>query len=143
MPVPERETVAVGVCASVVIVTEPVAEPAVVGANVACNATDWPAGSVRGAATPLTLKPAPLTANCEIFRSILPAFLRITACVLLPSTRTLPNLRLVVLKESCERLLPELPLSFTRVELREVIALSVPETEPAVEVFKAALNCAD
>jgi hypothetical protein len=145
MPVPERETVEVGVCASLVIVTEPVVDPDFVGANVACNAMDWPAGNVTGAATPLTLKPAPLTASCEIFKSLLPEFLTVTAWVLVPSTSTLPNLRLLVLNESCEAFLPELPFNFTFEEPppREVMALSVPETVPVVELLKATLNCAD
>ena len=125
--------------------TDPVAAPAIAGAKVACNAADCPAGKVKGTATPLTLKPAPLTASCEIFTSLLPEFFRVTAWVLLPSTKTLPYLRLVVLKESCEAILPELPLSFTLVEPppREVMALSVPEIVPVVELLNATLNCAD
>src|SRR5499426_3553946 len=145
MPVPERETVEVGVCESLVIVTEPLHAPAAAGAKVACKAMDWPAGRVTGAATPLTLKPVPLTDSCEIFRSLLPEFLRVTACVLVPSTRTLPNLRLLVLNESCDAVLPALPLSFTFVEPppRDVMALSVPDTVPLVELLNETLNCVD
>jgi hypothetical protein len=145
MPVPESDTVEVGVCASLVIVSEPETEPDFDGANVTCNATVWPAGNATGAAMPLTLKPAPLTASCEIFKSLLPEFLSVTAWVLVPSTNTLPNLRLLALNESCEAFLFALPFNFTFEEPppREVVALSVPETVPLVELLKATLNCAD
>src|SRR4029077_7595877 len=88
---------------------------------------------------------APLTFSCEMFTSLLPEFFRVTACVLLPCTKTLPYLRLVVLKESCEAFLPELPLSFTLVEPppRAVIALSVPEMVAGVELLNETLNCVD
>ena len=51
-----------------------------------------------------------------MFTSLVPEFFNVTACVLLPFTKTLPYLRLVVLKESCEAPLPELPLRCTLVE---------------------------
>src|SRR6185369_15210581 len=101
-PVPLSATLADEVCASLAMVTDPVAAPAAAGANVACKAADCPAGKAKGTATPLTLKPGPLTLSCEMFTSLLPEFFRVTACVLLPWTKTLPYLRLVVLKESCE-----------------------------------------
>src|SRR5262249_37260299 len=74
-----------------------------------------------------------------------PEFLRVTAWVLVPSTSTLPNLRLLALRESCEAFLPALPFSLTLVEPppREVMALRVPETVPVVELLKATLNCVD
>src|SRR5262249_4735942 len=132
----------VGVGASLVIASEPVTAPAVLGAKLTCNAMDWPAGNVTGTVTPLTLKPAPLTASCETFKSAVPEFLSVTACVLVPLTKTLPNFRAVVLNESWDVFLPELPFSFTFVEPppRDVIALSVPETNPDVELLKATLN---
>jgi hypothetical protein len=144
-PVPLSATLDDEVCASLAMVTDPLAAPADAGANVACRAADCPAGKVKGTATPLTLKPAPLTFSWEMFTSLLPEFFKVTACVLLPFTRTLPYLRLVVLKESCEAVLPELPLSFTLVEPppRDVIALSVPEIVPVVELLKETLNCVD
>src|SRR5215470_2534921 len=145
MPVPERETVEVCTCASLAIATEPVNAPADLGAKVTCRASDWPAGTVAGTATPLAVNPVPLTATCEMVKSLLPEFLSMTAWVLVPFTRTLPYVRLVALKESCEAVLPALPLSLTLVEPPpcEVIAVSSPETLPTVEVLNATRNCAD
>src|SRR5436305_351867 len=82
--------------ATLLMVTDPVAAPAAAGAKVACNAADCPAGKVKGTATPLTLKPLPLTPSCEMLISPVPEFFRVTAWVLLPFTKTLPYLRLVV-----------------------------------------------
>lgn len=53
--VPLRVIVTVGFCALLLMVIDPAAPPAAVGANVACSAIACPAEIVTGAATPLTL----------------------------------------------------------------------------------------
>lgn len=44
---------------------------------------------------PLKLKPAPLAATCEMVMLAFPVFVRVTGCLLLPPTVTLPNAMLV------------------------------------------------
>jgi len=60
-PLPFKAMVEVAVCASLVIVIAPVTAPAAVGANLACNATDCPAGIVAGATSPVVVNAAPVT----------------------------------------------------------------------------------
>jgi hypothetical protein len=112
------------------IVIAPVAAPAVVGAKVACNATDWPAEIVTGTATPLMLNSAPVTPTCVICTSLCPELFNVTACEAFPLTSTFPNLSVVVLKESCDVAALE-PLTFTCDEFPfEVVAVSVPDADP-------------
>jgi hypothetical protein len=81
---------------------EPDTAPAVVGANVACSATDCPAAIVTGAASPLTLKGPPVRLTCETEISLDPELLSVTACVLLPFTSTVPKFNPAALSESLD-----------------------------------------
>jgi hypothetical protein len=99
---------------------------------------DWPADIVIGTATPLELNAPPLTPICVICTSFVPEFFSATACVTLPLTSTFPKLSLVVLNESCDDPAAA-PLSFTLDDDPpcEVIAVSVPEDDPDVELVNS------
>jgi hypothetical protein len=60
VPVPDRGIVRVGIEASEVMVTFPLALPADCGANDTLKPTLWPAPNVTGAVMPLRLNPVPL-----------------------------------------------------------------------------------
>ena len=131
---PLKETAALEFCAFLAMEIEPFAEPAVAGLKVASNATDWPAEMVAGTVRPLTLKAEPLTWSCDMLIELCPEFCSVTACVLLPCTKTLPYVTLLVLKESCGAA-PDPPLSFTLpCPPCRVTAVSVPETVAVVEL---------
>jgi len=66
VPVPERETVRVGLDALDEIVTVPLAAPAVVGANFTVNVVLCPAFTVSGVLMPLRVNPIPLIVAVEI-----------------------------------------------------------------------------
>jgi len=63
VPVPVSGIVSVGLDPFDVIVTLPLAAPAVVGANATLKVALWPAVSVTGAVIPLRLNPVPLAAT--------------------------------------------------------------------------------
>jgi hypothetical protein len=67
-PVPESEMFKLGLLPFEVMFTVPVAEPPVVGAKLTLNEVLWPAVRVRGRASPLMLKPVPLTEAAEIVK---------------------------------------------------------------------------
>jgi hypothetical protein len=96
---------------------------------------DCPADIVTGTATLLKLKGPPVTAICVICTSFVPEFITATACVTLPLTSTFPKLSALVLNESCADPAAA-PLSFTFDDDPpcEVIAVSVPEADPEVEL---------
>lgn len=73
-PVPESGIVKLGFDAFEVIVTAPVALPAVVGVNMTLKLALAPALNDTGAVMPLTLKPDPLTATLEIVTVVPPVF---------------------------------------------------------------------
>ena len=60
--------------ASLIIVTEPVAAPAEVGAYCTLNVLAAPGASVSGTWAPLTLKPEPVAVTWETVRLALPLF---------------------------------------------------------------------
>jgi hypothetical protein len=64
--VPDNGKDSEGLGASEVIVTLPLALPAVSGENVAVNVVVCDALSARGVVIPLSLKPVPLTEACEM-----------------------------------------------------------------------------
>jgi hypothetical protein len=65
--------------------------PVTVGANCTLTLLDRPAESVRGKVCPAIVKPAPLTAAWEMVKLLEPALLKVTVCVLLTPTPTLPK----------------------------------------------------
>jgi len=95
VPVPDSEMSTV--------VVEPVVESAMLpltavedcGANVTLKLALCPAVRVRGVASPLILKPAPVTAACDTVRLVVPLFVMVSDVVLLPPIKTVPKLRLV------------------------------------------------
>jgi hypothetical protein len=96
---------------------------------------DWPADIVTGTATALKLKGPPVTPICVICTSLVPEFFTATACVTLPLTSTFPKLSAFALNESCDDAAAA-PLSFSLDDDPpcEVIAVSVPEADPDVEL---------
>lgn len=60
----------------------------------------WPACKVIGVVMPLMLKPVPLATTCEMVTLAFPVFVRVTGCLPLPPTETLPNAMLVGLAVS-------------------------------------------
>src|SRR5215510_5168833 len=111
------------------MVIPPVAAPAAAGENATCSEAACPADSVYGVATPLTLNPDPLTVICEIWMSVDPGLVNVTAWVLLPFTSTFPKFRLEALTDNWPCRVAVAPLRCTLVELPPcaVIAESVPE----------------
>jgi len=83
VPVPDKEMVSVAFEASEVNEIVPLAEPPVVGANVAPKVKLCPAIRVKGRLSPLMLNPLPLTLACEIVIVVPPVFVRVSGCVAL------------------------------------------------------------
>ena len=73
--------------------TLPVTPPALDGANVAVKVAACPGAMMSPEETPVALNPAPETVTFEIVTLEFPAFVRVTLCVLLPDTLTLPKLK--------------------------------------------------
>jgi hypothetical protein len=78
-------------CALLVIVAEPVTDPAAVGAKLIVNVVFVFAASVIGKFKPVTLNPAPVNVSCEITTDALPVLVSVTVCELLVPVVTLPN----------------------------------------------------
>src|SRR5215472_5181736 len=127
------------------MVIPPFTAPPAAGEKVTWSEADCPADSVLGVATPFTLNPAPFTVICEIWMSVNPGLLSVTAWVLLPFTSTLPKLRLLLLSDSCACVLEVAPFRCTLVDPPPccVIAESVPEYVPVVFPEYATWNVAD
>jgi hypothetical protein len=94
--VPDKGIARLGLEAFDVMVTLPVADPETVGANLTVKVVLWPAIKVKGAVTPLRVKPEPLTAIWETVTLEPPEFVTVPDkdCVL-PPTVTVPKARLV------------------------------------------------
>ena len=141
-PVPETLIVAGEFVALLVIETEPVTAPAVVGANVTVTVTDWFGFSDSPAVTPLTVNPAAVTFTAEIDTLALPVLVNETLSELLLPSFTLPKLRLVPLRLRVRVAATPVPLS--AIESVGFCALLVivtePETDPAAVGAKLTLN---
>jgi hypothetical protein len=94
-PVPVRATVAGEPTALLAIEIDPVAPPAAVGENVVLKVALAPAATVIGK-LPLTLNPLPEDVAELIVSVALPEFVKLTVCVPLAPTFTLPKLMLGV-----------------------------------------------
>src|SRR5437899_7926805 len=68
--------------------------PVAVGANCTLKVLDCPGGRVSGNVGALMLKPAPVTLPSAMVRLALPVLLKLTVCILLLPTSTLPKLTL-------------------------------------------------
>ena len=85
-PVPERGILRLGLDPLEVMVTLPLAAPAVVGANFTENDVLWPAVKVTGRVRPLRLNPVPVALAAEMVRVDPPVLVRVSdRVVLLPS----------------------------------------------------------
>jgi hypothetical protein len=145
VPVPVVGIVMFESVAVLVTVIVPVAAPAVVGANCAVKLADWPAAMFNGAVKPVTLKPAPVAAIWLTVAALLPEFVKVTVCVPLLETATLPNATLpgfAVSVEVCDTALPA-----SVITCGEPGALSVkvmlPVAAPAVVGVNVTLNVSD
>ena len=99
-PLPLRLMVAVLGEALSVRDRAPVAVPADVGAKLTVRVVAWPGFSVNGELIPDTLKPAPVTVAALMVSGAVPEEVRVTDCVVVVFTVTLPKFRLVVLRVS-------------------------------------------
>jgi len=78
--------------ALLVMLRDPDAAPAIVGANFAATVMLAPTAKVFGMVTPVTLNSAPVTDFAEIVTLAMPVFLIVTVIVWLDSNPTLPKL---------------------------------------------------
>jgi hypothetical protein len=92
VPVPDSAIVVGEFVALLVMVTLPLAFPAVVGSNTTEKDVLCPALSVRGKASPLTEKPVPATLSLDSETLALPELVSVTVCVELVPVVTLPKL---------------------------------------------------
>jgi hypothetical protein len=131
--------------ALLVIVTVPLAAVVPVGANVKVRVTDCPGVIVTGGVTPLVPKPVPVTVTFEIVKFELPVLDRVTVCVPVEPSVTLPKLTLF-------ELTPRTNVAATPVPVREIVvgevaALLASETLPLTVVVpvgaKFTLNVED
>ncbi len=72
----------------------PLAEPALVGANVAVNVLFCPTARTRGTVSPLMENPLPLTVACVTLSEAVPEFVRVTVLLVLLPTGMLAKLTL-------------------------------------------------
>jgi hypothetical protein len=101
VPVPDNEMVRVEHRAAHPIEMLPETRPVTSGWNSTVKVVLPLTPRARGNANPLMLKPAPCTLACETWTLRGPLLVRVTACVLLPPTVTLPKLMLLELELSC------------------------------------------
>src|SRR5215469_15396538 len=93
--------------------TEPLAEPATVGANCTLTEVLWFGESVRAEPPLAMLKPAPVTFMPEIDTFELPVLVTLKLCVAVEPLFTEPKLRLAGLTLSVEVAATPVPLSET------------------------------
>lgn len=95
VPLPLSATTLGEFAALLVMLTDPVRLPEVVGANTTLNVAFAPAAMVAGVVSPLTLYPLPLTVNCPIVTAAVPVLLIVIVCDFVCPSTTLPKLKLV------------------------------------------------
>ncbi len=142
-PVPDNGTVNVGLGAFEVIVTLPLALPAVTGAKVTLKVALCPAVSVAGVEIPLTEKPVPLLATFEIVTVEPPVLVTVSDRTLLLPSLTLPKLKLVGFAPSAPAATP-VPDNGTDREGFEPfeVMVTLPLALPAVTGAKVTLKVA-
>jgi hypothetical protein len=92
-PVPLRRNFAWLFVALLVMLSDPVAAPATVGANFRATVMLAPTAKVFGIVSPVTLNSAPVTDPAEIVTLAAPVFVIVTIMLLLDSSPTFPILR--------------------------------------------------
>jgi hypothetical protein len=118
-------TVSGELVASLITVTEPVACPAVLGANTKLNVALEPAVTFAGIIRPLMLNPVPVTVALEIVASAVPLLSSAIVCELLDPVATFVKLALLGLAASC---------AWTALLVGELVGLEgvlEPDTTPA------------
>ena len=131
VPVPDREIVSVELEASEVNEIVPLAEPPVVGANVAPKVKLCPAIRVKGRPSPLMLNPLPLTFACETVIVVPPVFVRVSGCVVLLLTCTLLKLSVGTLADKTPGVVPVPDSVILRVEFDALLTSdTLPLTAP-------------
>ena len=93
-PVPDNGMARLGLEAFEVMVTLPLADPDIVGANATVKLVLWPAIKVIGPLIPPSVKPAPLTATCEIVMLDVLELVTVSESDCVLPTVTLPKLKL-------------------------------------------------
>jgi hypothetical protein len=131
-PVPVTAMVAGEAVALLVIVTVPLAAVVPVGANVKVRVTVCPGVIVTGGVTPLVPKPVPVTATFEIVKFELPVLDRVTGCVPVEPSVTLPKLTLFELTPRTN--VAATPVPVRGIAVGEVAALLTSETLPLTAV---------
>jgi hypothetical protein len=112
VPVPLKAIVAVLLVEELlVMVSCPVAVPAVVGSNCTSSVAVWPEDRVMGKVTPETAKPVPVSAAALTVTDAVPVDVKVTACVEVAFTVTSPKARLVALTLSVD--VPTLTVNIT------------------------------
>lgn len=94
-PVPDSDAVAGEFVAVLTNETDPDAAPLVPGVNVRVTWLVVPAAIANGNVNPVTLNPDPVTLAAETVTEPVPVFERVTVCVVLNPTTTLPKETLV------------------------------------------------
>ena len=139
-PVPERGTESVGLPALELIVSVPVAAPALAGANLTLNVVDCPPARVVGNDGPVKLNPLPEADALEMVTLAPPVFETLTAVVWLFPTVTFPKFTLLGLavRDPDARPVPE-RLMF-RGEFASEVMARFPLTAPAAVGAKTTLK---
>jgi hypothetical protein len=101
MPLPESTALSGEFGALMTSVREPLMLPAEAGVKPNVNVAEPPVAKVSGRASPLTVKPEPLTVASVMVRLAVPEFLTVTVCVLMRPTVRLSNATLAGTTESC------------------------------------------
>jgi hypothetical protein len=95
------------------IVSWPVAAPAVVGSNCICSVAVCAGFSVNGKLPPTVVKPAPVIAAALMVTADVPVDVSVTVWIVAVFNATLPKLRLAVLTVSCGFAATPVPLKAT------------------------------
>lgn len=141
---PDNGTDNVGLVAFEVMVTLPLALPAVKGAKVTLKVALCPAVSVAGVEIPLTEKPVPLLATLEMVRLVPPVLVTVSDNTCLLPSVTLPKLKLVGLDPNDPAAMP-VPESgtdtvgFEPFEVMVTLPLALPDEAGAKFTLKVAL----
>ena len=119
----------------------PLPLPVAVGVYCAEKVVLWPALSVKGNASPLMLKPAPLAEAAEIVRLDPPELVRVSVSIFELPTTTLPKLKLTGFGVICPCVtpVPVRPMFNGEPGASDTIA-NVPFAEPAAVGAKVTVN---
>jgi len=136
-PVPESGTERVGLPASELIVSVPLAAPAAVGANITLNVALCPAVIVAGRLGPVKLNPLPLADALETVTLTPPVLVIVTGTVLLVPTVTFPKLTLLgfAVSEPAARPVPDNEMLSGELDPSDTMATE-PLTAPALAGIK-------